>query len=172
MQPHVIELRRRADTPPRFFEVNEMPPGFSPQITYGLPSSRGMVCSTSKAGGFKWIAFRPVLELGSIRQPCPSLTSSHRSVRISLRRAPVNMSRRMAAITQGEQLLSCSASRKASPKPRQLCLAQETLPPSLAILLDMPAGVGAIGSHSMLLGPSEELGEQCEYVRWLDRACQ
>jgi hypothetical protein len=90
-------------------------PAFSPQITYGLPSSRGMSCSTASEGGLRRTAFRPVLESGSIRQPCSSLTCSHCSVRISFRRAPVSVRRRIAAITQGEQVLSCSASRRASP---------------------------------------------------------
>ena len=66
----------------------------------------------------------------------------------------------MAAITHGEQLLSCSASRKASPKPAKLGLAQEALTPSLAVLLDVPAGIRAIGPEAVLLGPSEKLGEQ------------
>ena len=42
-------------------------------------------------------------------------------------------------------------------EPRQLRLAQETLMPTLAVLLNVPAGIRAIGPQAMLLCPSEKL---------------
>jgi hypothetical protein len=35
-------------------------------------------------------------------------------------------------------------------------LTQETLAPSLAVFLDVPAGIGAIGPEAMLLSPSKK----------------
>ena len=71
------------------------------------------------------------------------LTCSQRSVRISFRRAPVSASNRIAAIIHWEQLLYCSASRRASPRRpssawlRKLCLKclGNMVPPSRIELL-------------------------------------
>jgi hypothetical protein len=105
--------------------------GRSPQMTYGLRYNEGILWSNSSAGGLKRTAFRPVLLSGSIRQPCSRLTCSHFNVRISFRRAPVSVRRRIAATIQGEQVLSCSASRKASPKrPSSVWLRKRSRRPS------------------------------------------
>ena len=45
-------------------------------------------------------------------------------------------------------------------EPCQLRLAQKALTPSLAILFDMPARIGAVGPQAVLLSPSEKLREQ------------
>jgi hypothetical protein len=135
-----LRMRRQG-----FSRLTRCCPAFSPQMTYGLPSSRGMVCSNASAGALRWIAFRPVLLSGSMRHSCSSLTCSQRSVRISFRRAPVNVRRRMAAITHGEQLLSFSAGLSVA-KPA----APVATPPSAATARDRPRGRHRLHRHYRL----------------------
>ena len=59
-------------------------------------------------------------------------------------------------------ILGAAAEFAIADRLRQLRLAQETLTPSLAVFLDVTAGVRTIWSETVPLSPSEKLAEQCQ----------
>ena len=84
-------------TPHVAFRLLKRVPGPRPEMTHGLLSCRGRETSTCLAVGDSGTARAPVFASRNRISSCSRSTSSHRSVRISLRRHPVSISRRSPA---------------------------------------------------------------------------
>ena len=92
------------------------------EMTHGLPGCRGREVSTCLAVVDSGTARAPVLASRKRISSCSRSTSSHRSVRISLRRQPVNISRRSPAAAVVEILPSLSSPSSTVPSRRELSL--------------------------------------------------
>ena len=89
-----------------------------PEMTQGLPSTRGMFESTSAASGEIGTVRAPALESARSSSRASSSTSCQRSVRISFSRQPVSSSSRIAATAWIETPMRVSASASVRPRRR------------------------------------------------------
>jgi hypothetical protein len=105
VEPDTLQPRAPADSLPGAVEVGGglSPLLRSPGITY-VPI-RGSDHNNSSAGAFNGMVFFPLFESGSRSSPRSKSTKLHCRCRISRSRAPVNRSRRIAAVAVGEYLV-------------------------------------------------------------------
>jgi hypothetical protein len=89
---------------PWAFEIGARRSILLPGIIKSLPSRRGSAARTSRAPADRNIDFLPVFEVGKFRSPRSKSTYSRFAVRISRRRAPVRVKRRIAATANGSSL--------------------------------------------------------------------
>ena len=105
-------------TPHDAFRLLKRAPGPRPEITHGLSGCRGREASTCLAVGESGTARAPVFASRNRISSCSRSTSSHRSVRISLRRHPVSISKRSPAAAVVEILPFPSSSSSTAPSRR------------------------------------------------------
>ena len=93
-------------------------PGLPPGNTQGLPGSRLIPDNTAAAVGVNGTIRAPVLAWRSRRSPALRSTSSQRSVRTSMSRHPVSISRRSAAAPRAGISPLASSARSSRPTRR------------------------------------------------------